>query len=50
MLVYGRTATSKANLDDVGGNLLPSTRDLAATQYNLARAQRDIRTAILTLP
>jgi hypothetical protein len=37
----------KTNLDDVAGNLLPSTSNLATTQYNLARAQRDIHTAIL---
>ena len=38
----------KAGLDEVGGSVLPSTRSIATAQYNLAKAQRDIRTAVLS--
>jgi methyl-accepting chemotaxis protein len=39
--------TVKANLDNVGGNLLPTTMALASVSGNIFQAQRDIRAAVL---
>jgi methyl-accepting chemotaxis protein len=38
----------KANLDEVGGPVLSNVSDVALVQYNLAQAQRDVRSAILS--